>query len=267
MNATERFTKAYDQLIGLGLPPRLELLYGKLAYHAGKDGKCHPKHSTLAREIGLKSARQVRTLIDLLHQLHLVEWHRGRYFNTYRVLNPDRKWISHLIGSGLPISDRKRTSYRKEKTKKRASKRSADLSSAFGLNNNNKRRGFSAEADVVVDGTPDRKPPRKPGALPKGWTPEQVKRLEADMATTLKRGGLERVTIGPQAAIQLIRKSGGATEAEIHEVLGCHAAARTSFTRAENPVGMLIHLVEQFFGDREGKKGAPEQSKREEEQT
>jgi hypothetical protein len=121
MNATERFTKANDQLISLGLPPRLVLLYGRIAYHAANSGRCFAKLQTLAQEIGLKSEhsdRQVRNLLDQLHQLRLIEWTRGRYSNTYRVLDPDRNWISAQIGNGFPFSDRKRTSDRKESSSK-----------------------------------------------------------------------------------------------------------------------------------------------------
>jgi hypothetical protein len=248
----ERFTKVYDELIGLGLHPRLALLYGKLAFHAGADGKCHPKHSTLAQEVGLKP-RQVRNLLDQLHELRLLEWTRSGGPNDYRVLELDRQWIAYRIGNGVPIGDRQRSAYTKEQHRKRTSKRSAASSSSFGLNNNNNgQRGFSADADVVVDGSPDRTPLRKRGALPKGWSREQVERLQDAIGATLTRGGVDRVALTPQAAIQLIRKSGGATEAEIHEVLRYHAE-RTSFRRADNPVGMLVHLVGQAFAYREGK--------------
>jgi hypothetical protein len=37
---------------------------------------------------------QVRNLLDSLRQLRLIEWTRGRYYNTYRVLDPDRQKIA-----------------------------------------------------------------------------------------------------------------------------------------------------------------------------
>jgi hypothetical protein len=90
MSLTERFTKAYDQLITLGLSPRLVLLYGKLAFHAGADGKCYPTWKTLAREIGVKNRTTVYRLLALLKDLGLIDWHRrGPHSNQYTLLTPD----------------------------------------------------------------------------------------------------------------------------------------------------------------------------------
>jgi hypothetical protein len=111
---TERFIKTDLGLLALHLPSRLRELYGRLRLYAWKDGKCFAKHATLASEIGLRSDRQVRNLLDQLRQLRLIEWQRGRYSNHYVVLNPDRKWISGLTGNGFPLSDRKRISDRIE---------------------------------------------------------------------------------------------------------------------------------------------------------
>src|SRR5262245_56767439 len=115
MNQTERFTKVYDELIGLGLPPRLVMLYGRLAYHAGADGKCFPKHSTLAKEIGLRkrwSRRQVINLVSQLEVLKLIKSVRRRGPSAYEILRPDVKWISHLVEKGISHLDVKRSSHR-----------------------------------------------------------------------------------------------------------------------------------------------------------
>jgi hypothetical protein len=124
MNEQDLFVKVRLDLLALGVKPRLLDLYGRLQLYAGKAKTCYPKHSTLAREVGLRTERQIWNLLDQLRQLHLVEWKRGRYFNTYRVLDPDRKWISGQIGNGFPFSDRKRISDRKESSSKEVFKRS-----------------------------------------------------------------------------------------------------------------------------------------------
>jgi hypothetical protein len=103
VNRKDLFVKAPLELLEIpGLPPRLILLYSRLRLHAGRDGKCHPRHSTLADEISVKP-RQLRNLLEQLRALRLIEWTRGRYFNSYRTLNPDRQWIAAQIGNGLPI--------------------------------------------------------------------------------------------------------------------------------------------------------------------
>jgi hypothetical protein len=124
MNPTERFTKSYDELVALGLPKTLVLLYGKLVYHAGKDGKCYPTHSTLAKEIGLRSRkhgrRQVLRLLEQLRHLRLVTWERGRYSNHFVVLQPDVTFLSRQMGHGCHASDVTRMSHRKESSSKRS---------------------------------------------------------------------------------------------------------------------------------------------------
>jgi hypothetical protein len=103
-----------QMLSEFGLAPRLLVLYGRLRLHAGKDGNCFVKHTTLAREIGLRSDRQVRNLLTQLRRLRLITWRRSRYISHFEVLTPDRKWISGQTGNGFPLSDRKRVSDRKE---------------------------------------------------------------------------------------------------------------------------------------------------------
>ena len=90
MSLIERFTKAYDQLIAVGLSPRLVVLYGKLGFHAGADGKCYPTWKTLAREIGVKHRTTVYRLLSRLRDLGLIDWRRrGPHSNHYTVLTPD----------------------------------------------------------------------------------------------------------------------------------------------------------------------------------
>jgi Helix-turn-helix domain len=130
MNPSIGFTKAYDKLIGLGLPKSLVLLYGQLEFMAGDKGECWPTHSTLARKLHI-SRRQVIRLLETLQRLELIEWKRGRYFNRYRVLKLDVTRVSHLIGHGCHISDVTRMSHRKESSsKKRTSKRTPPTPSA-----------------------------------------------------------------------------------------------------------------------------------------
>jgi hypothetical protein len=108
------FAKFHYELIEMGLPRTLVILYGVLEHMAGTKGECWPKQSTLAKRIGLTSARQVENLLNQLHQFRLIDWKRGRYYNRYRVLKPDTKWISDLTRNGFRISDPKRISDRKE---------------------------------------------------------------------------------------------------------------------------------------------------------
>jgi hypothetical protein len=70
------------------------VLYGYLRLYADKDGTCSATHAEWGKIIKLRTTRQVCNLFDQLRQLRLVEWTRGRDFNTYRVLEPDIEWIT-----------------------------------------------------------------------------------------------------------------------------------------------------------------------------
>jgi hypothetical protein len=100
MSISDRFTKVSDELVALGLPIRLAMLYGKLAFHAGADGRCFPTWATLAKEIGLKKTEDNTTVHRLLRQLRalkLVEWKRqGPHPNQYQVLTPDLAFLQGL---------------------------------------------------------------------------------------------------------------------------------------------------------------------------
>src|SRR5262252_2794746 len=94
METAQKFAKSYLQLVELGLHPRLVLLYGQLEFHAGKNGKCHPCHSTLAKAIGLKDRTWITELLLRLRDLKLIEWKRaGPHSNDYSILIPDIPWI------------------------------------------------------------------------------------------------------------------------------------------------------------------------------
>jgi hypothetical protein len=123
MKVTKLFVKVPLELLSLGLPRTLLLLYARLRLYAGENGKCHPKHSTLAKEFRV-SRRHILYLLGALQRLRLIEWTRGPHFNWYRVLDPDVKWISHQMRNGFHISDVKSTSHRKDSSSKEARKRS-----------------------------------------------------------------------------------------------------------------------------------------------
>jgi hypothetical protein len=118
MNKQDLYIQTPVELMKLGLPPRLLDLYGRIRLYSGKDGTCFAKQSTLAKEIGITSDRQIRNLLDQLRRLRLIEWTDGACHapNTYRVLRPDRKWISGLTGKGFPASGRKNISGIKEES-------------------------------------------------------------------------------------------------------------------------------------------------------
>ena len=114
----ERFIKTDLSLLAIpGLSPRLRELYGRLRFHAGKDGKCCPTHATLAREIGLGSPRSrehVQRLLKQLQRLRLIEWKRGKYSNAYRVLDPDVTFLASQMRQKSHISDVMKKSHRKD---------------------------------------------------------------------------------------------------------------------------------------------------------
>jgi hypothetical protein len=131
----ELFVKTDVDLLSLGLPSRLLHLYGRLRLYAGRSGKCCPKHSTLAKEIGLRSREHLQRLVAKLQRLRLIESKRGRYFNTYRVLNPDVTFLSHQMQQKSHISDVTKKShrkdvFRKEVLEKRERRSSSQSSSA-----------------------------------------------------------------------------------------------------------------------------------------
>ena len=104
MNPKERFTKMSDELIRLGLSPRLVMLYGRIAWHTENGKECFRKHLTLAGEIGLRDKKWITRLLARLRELKLIEWTRcGRYPSEYRALQPDLEWISNLVNRSRAI--------------------------------------------------------------------------------------------------------------------------------------------------------------------
>jgi hypothetical protein len=123
-DARKHFTKADDQLIRLGLPPREILLYGTIRYHARTTGICYATWATLAEEIGVKDPTTVYRLLLRLKARKLVTWKRhGRYTNEYRPLDPD---IANLQGQTLQgcnvsdIANRHRAIRKKRRLAKRS---------------------------------------------------------------------------------------------------------------------------------------------------
>lgn len=56
--------------------------------------ECRINHADLAKKLGLRSSSHVCTLLRELRGLRLVDWKRGRDFNTYRIFQPDYEWIA-----------------------------------------------------------------------------------------------------------------------------------------------------------------------------
>jgi hypothetical protein len=108
------YAKFRYELIDLGLPRTLVVLYGVLEHMAGPKGECWPKQSTLAKMIGLKTRQQVHNLLNQLAALKLIEGRRTQYYCRYRILKPDVKWILHLVSNRFDISDVKPVLHRKE---------------------------------------------------------------------------------------------------------------------------------------------------------
>jgi hypothetical protein len=128
-----RFLQVDLQMLSeFGLAPRLLMLYGRLRLHQGKNGKCYPKHSTLAKEVGLKSTRHVRRLLDQLRLLRLIESARTGGPNDYKVLEPDRTFLSYRMGHKSPLSDRTRMSYRKDPANEKKQRKEAVSQPAYG---------------------------------------------------------------------------------------------------------------------------------------
>ena len=70
------------RLPGSTLSPGAKLTYGALLFRAGRDGRCFPKHDTLAASIGC-SASAVRRNLGDLRRLKLIESERRQWHNQY----------------------------------------------------------------------------------------------------------------------------------------------------------------------------------------
>lgn len=67
-----------------------KLTYGRLKLYAGKDGRCYPKHETLASEVCLRG-RQLRTVLSELRAAGWVDWQRSRTSCIYTVFSDRQK--------------------------------------------------------------------------------------------------------------------------------------------------------------------------------
>ena len=119
------------------LSPWARLLFSRLQFYAGADGKAYPKQETLARELGV-SDRQVRIVLSELRALNRIAWTRTRTSSVFEIKpasewktasaldrktastlgSPDRKRMSDLDRKRLADLDRKRSSDRKEVLKR-----------------------------------------------------------------------------------------------------------------------------------------------------
>ena len=70
------------RLPGSTLSPGAKLTYGALLFRAGQDGRCFPKHETLAASIGC-SVSEIRRNLGELRQLKLIESERKQRHNQY----------------------------------------------------------------------------------------------------------------------------------------------------------------------------------------
>jgi hypothetical protein len=130
MNASEGFTKVDDQLIALGLPPRLVLLYGRLRFRALEDGWCYFTWKTLAEEIGVKHRITVFRLLRQLKALRLVKWEAqpGRYdSNRYQVLAPDVAFLQRQTLPKCNVSGVAKTQPKKEESSSKEEKKRSPL--------------------------------------------------------------------------------------------------------------------------------------------
>lgn len=97
----------YDIFTDPDLSHAAKLVYGRLELYAGHDGRCCPKHETLAHEVCLKE-RQLRSVLDELRNANLIDWRRTRTSCIYEVFS-DRWKTADLnnteSGRKLPISD------------------------------------------------------------------------------------------------------------------------------------------------------------------
>lgn len=76
-----------------------KLTYGRLKLYAGANGRCFPKHETLAREVCL-SPRRLRDVLTELRCAGLVEWTRTRSSCVFTF--PDRQKAASLSGGKRP---------------------------------------------------------------------------------------------------------------------------------------------------------------------
>ena len=106
---TSNYTKIPNQIFEENqLTPSEKILFCCLLRHCGNDDYCFPNQDTLATEIGITTARQVRNILIKLEEYGLI-YHTRRGFNrsnTYKVskdLILIRKESSYQLGSAVPL--------------------------------------------------------------------------------------------------------------------------------------------------------------------
>jgi hypothetical protein len=92
----------YGVFRDVSLSHAAKLVYRRLKLYSGKDGRCYPKHATLAQEVCL-SERQLRTVLAELRLAGWIEWRRRRTSCVYTV-HAERKKTSGQTGGKLPVS-------------------------------------------------------------------------------------------------------------------------------------------------------------------
>jgi Helix-turn-helix domain len=132
--APEFIAIPYPVFRDASLSPSAKLVYGRLKFFAGEDGRCFPKHETLAAEACLAN-RHLRNVLQELRAAGWISWTRTRTSCVYLVHSDrqntadlDRHDSADLIGNKLPIKIGRilpiEKKYRKSSSKRPGEKRS-----------------------------------------------------------------------------------------------------------------------------------------------
>jgi hypothetical protein len=68
-----------------------KLVYGRLLFYTGRDGRCNPSHRTLGAEVCL-SSRQVRDVLGELRDRGYITWERTQTTCWYQITGPVPEW-------------------------------------------------------------------------------------------------------------------------------------------------------------------------------
>ena len=222
-----------DQLIELGLPPRLAMLYGRIVFHTEDDGLCYRKWKTLAKEIGLNSRSSRITVYRLLRQLKalkLVEWNRsGRYTNEYRALVPDVAFLQRQRLQECNVSDVARMQPIRESSSREPSKRTSSPTpsprrESAGTQNKKTRKLKNSDDD-------EKPKPRQQAASPEAEFRERL---------TERHGAIFDVERCMQNVRRQLDKAGGVTMADF---LAADLERTTAPTAINNPNGYYTQLA------------------------
>src|SRR5215831_9265685 len=239
ISAPPRFSKAYNDLIELGLPLRLVVLYGRLEFHAGKNGHCHPRHSTLAKELGLRRRQTIPPLLAELRDLHLIEWiRRGPHANQYRILAPDINLVKDVRKSGH--LDVRKSGHRKESSSGKRETKSASLAKA-PIPAPEKPKNFEKPDD-------EQKPlvPRAGSASLNQNPPEVSLPPEAEFRRRLAARGHGPLFDADRAVACVLRQL-GKLGIDIGEFLAFDATHTTGHGKSfSNPIGYYVSLAKDY---------------------